>query len=93
MAVLREIRANRPISRAQIAAKTGLSKPSVARGVEQLLNEGLIFEKGPSGTYSEPGRKPRGLVFNSTGTFKVSILEEQKLLLHWGICPARLSEQ
>lgn len=73
MAVLGEIRDNSPISRAQIAAHTGLSKPSVARAVEQLLNEELIFEKGPSGTYSEPGRKPRGLVFNERAAFFQSV--------------------
>ena len=64
MAVLNEIRANSPISRAKIAVSTGLSKPSVARAVELLLNEELIFEAAPSGTYSEPGRKPRVLEFN-----------------------------
>ena len=69
LVVLREIRANKPISRAQIAVNTGLSKPSVARAVEQLLNEGLVFEKNFLGTYSELGRKPRGLVFNARAGF------------------------
>jgi predicted NBD/HSP70 family sugar kinase len=33
------------------------------------LNEGLIFEKDFLGTYSELGRKPRGLVFNARAGF------------------------
>jgi glucokinase len=73
LVVLKEIRAKNPISRAQIAVNTGLSKPSVARAVEQLLSEGLIFEKDFRHIYSEPGRKPRGLVFNARAGFFQSV--------------------
>lgn len=72
MAVLREIRANNPISRAQIATNTGLSKPSVARAVEQLLNEELILKKVLRAlTPSRAGNREDLCSMREQGSFKV----------------------
>ena len=42
--VLQAIHRNSPISRAEIARQTGLTKPGIARIVDRLLDEGLILE-------------------------------------------------
>jgi DNA-binding MarR family transcriptional regulator len=42
--VLREIHRNAPISRADLARQTGLTKPGIARIVDRLLDERLILE-------------------------------------------------
>ncbi len=42
--VLRCIHRQAPISRAEIARRTGFTKPAIARIVDRLLDEGLIME-------------------------------------------------
>ncbi len=42
--VLRAIHRHAPISRADLARRTGLTKPGIARIVDRLLDEGLIME-------------------------------------------------
>jgi predicted NBD/HSP70 family sugar kinase/biotin operon repressor len=44
--VLRAIHGGAPISRAEIAARSGLTKQAIARIVEKLLDEGLVVETG-----------------------------------------------
>jgi predicted NBD/HSP70 family sugar kinase len=66
-AVLHAIRANGPVSRADIARATGLSKPTVNGAVELLLGQGYLSE-GPDeadGRPRRPGRRGRLLRFNS----------------------------
>lgn len=67
--VLEEIRFNGPISRADIARKTGLSKPSVSRAVDNLLRDKLVFEEDPLENHQEVGRKPTWLRFNTKAAF------------------------
>jgi predicted NBD/HSP70 family sugar kinase len=63
-AVLHAVRAAGPLSRADLARATGLSKPTVNAAVELLLEQGYVSEDGeaPSG---RPGRRPRLLRFAS----------------------------
>lgn len=67
--VLEEIRFNGPISRADIARKTGLSKPSVSRAVDNLLRDKLVFEEDPLENHQEVGRKPTWLRSNTKAAF------------------------
>lgn len=60
-AVLKEIRAGAPVSRAQISRRAGISKPTVSLALQSLLRAGLVREAkdGPGGprygaTYFEP---------------------------------------
>src|SRR3954464_891881 len=63
-AVLHAVREDGPVSRADLARTTGLSKPTVNAAVEQLLEQGYVSEDGepPSG---RPGRGARLLRFAS----------------------------
>ena len=63
-AVLHAVRTAGPLSRADLARTTGLSKPTVNAAVELLLEQGYVAEDGeaPSG---RPGRRPRLLRFAS----------------------------
>src|SRR5690349_6369617 len=56
--VLEKIRARAPISRAEISRLAGISKPTVSRALQSLLEAGLVRE-----TASEPGRPSYGAVF------------------------------
>jgi predicted NBD/HSP70 family sugar kinase len=57
-AVLEEIRAGAPISRAEIARRTGISKPTVSLALRTLLETGVVRETAP-----DPGRPHYGAVF------------------------------
>lgn len=65
-AVLRAIRAHGPISRAELARATGLSKPTVRDVVELLLREGYVVESPADGGTGprRPGPRARLLTFN-----------------------------
>jgi predicted NBD/HSP70 family sugar kinase len=65
--VLSAIRANGPISRAQLAQAIGLSKPTVNEVVEALLRDGTVVESEADGTArpSRPGRPARLLRFRA----------------------------
>jgi len=56
--VLKQIRLYGPISRAEIARKTGLSKPSVSRSINILLRENLILREGTPEVHEKIRRKP-----------------------------------
>jgi predicted NBD/HSP70 family sugar kinase len=64
-AVLRAIRADGPVSRAQISRTTGLSKPTVNLAVELLLEQGYLDEGAELPAPGRPGRRPRLLRFAS----------------------------
>ena len=64
-AVLRAIRADGPVSRAEIARTTGLSKPTVNLAVELLLEQGYLDEGAELAAPGRPGRRPRLLRFAS----------------------------
>lgn len=71
--VLKQIRLYGPISRAEIARKTGLSKPSVSRSINILLQENLILREGVPEVHEKIGRKPEMLKFNTKAAFFISI--------------------
>src|SRR4029079_11827865 len=63
-AVLHAVREDGPVSRADIARVTGLSKPTVNAAIEQLLEQGYVSEDGEAAS-GRPGRRPRLLRFAS----------------------------
>ncbi|SFB00499.1 xylose repressor, XylR [Lentibacillus halodurans] len=69
--VLETIMNHSPISRADIAEKTGLNKGTVSSQVNELLDEDLIYEKGPG--KSSGGRKPVMLLFNEVAGYSIGI--------------------
>ena len=63
--VLRQIAASRSLSRAQLAARTGLTKATVSTLVDGLIDAGLVVERDPErGLIGRPGSplslNPRG---------------------------------
>ncbi|MEV0903098.1 ROK family protein [Actinoplanes sp. NPDC049802] len=56
--ILDAIRASEPLSRVELAAKTGLTEAAVSMTVRRLLEEGLVVETGRAPT----GGKPRTLL-------------------------------
>src|SRR5262245_24591422 len=64
-AVLHSVRTDGPLSRADIARSTGISKPTVAAAVEVLLEQGYLTEDPELGQPARPGRRPRLLRFAS----------------------------
>ncbi|MHB8959383.1 MAG: ROK family transcriptional regulator [Candidatus Limnocylindrales bacterium] len=63
VAVLDEIRLGRSRSRAELVARTGLSRSVVAQRVSELIDRGLVIE-GDTGP-STGGRPPRQLAFQA----------------------------
>jgi glucokinase len=62
---------NAPISRAGIAGKINLSKPTVSALVDELIHEGWIFEKGIGESTAHGGRKPIQLYFNEKAAYVI----------------------
>ncbi|KRG12432.1 ROK family transcriptional regulator [Lederbergia galactosidilytica] len=60
-----------PISRAEIATKTGLNKGTVSSLVNELIEEKFIYESGPG--ESSGGRRPVMLLFNETAGYSIGI--------------------
>lgn len=69
--VLDQLRLHGPLSRAEIAERTGLSFSAVVNITEHLMAEGLVFEAGPGA--SSGGRKPVLLKFNPKAACAVGI--------------------
>ena len=67
--VLRLIRAHGPISRADAAEQTGLTRPTISAVVSELLEEGWVEEMGTG--ESSGGRPPILLRFNPRARFVV----------------------
>jgi predicted NBD/HSP70 family sugar kinase len=61
-AVLRLIRSGTAVTRASLAAETGLARSTVTQRVDALIAAGLIHEAGE--TVSTGGRRPARLAFN-----------------------------
>jgi len=69
--VLREIHRNAPISRADLARQTGLTKPGIARIVDRLLDECLILEaRRRRGLRGQPAIE---LEINPDGCFSIGV--------------------
>ncbi|HBT38936.1 MAG: ROK family protein [Thermotoga sp. 50_1627] len=71
--VLECIRQLRPISRAKIAVKTGLSKPVVSQAVEKLIREGIVRESKKGKSTLRGGKRPTLLEFNPNWRFVVGV--------------------
>ncbi|CEG28502.1 ROK family transcriptional regulator [Bacillus sp. B-jedd] len=69
--VLNCIREYSPISRAEIAVKARISKPTVSMLVDELIQGKLVFEKGIGESSSQGGRRPIQLYFNEKAFFIV----------------------
>ncbi|MBS4217967.1 ROK family transcriptional regulator [Bacillus sp. FJAT-49711] len=69
--VLQLIIQQAPISRADIAIKSGLNKGTVSTLVAELIDEQLILETGPG--VSSGGRRPVMLVFNENAGCTIGI--------------------
>ncbi|HWO78403.1 MAG TPA: ROK family transcriptional regulator [Bacillus sp. (in: firmicutes)] len=69
--VLETIINSSPISRADIAQRTGLNKGTVSSLVSELLDEKLITESGPG--ESSGGRRPVMLLFNQDAGYSIGI--------------------
>lgn len=78
--VLAAVRDRGPISRAELAALTGLSQPAVTAIVRDLLELGLVEEKGLG--QSSGGRPPIMLLFNPAARFVIAACLEGERL--WG---------
>src|SRR5215213_11857259 len=61
-ALLRLIREDVAVTRAELARVTGLARSTVAQRVDALLEQGLVYEAG--GSASTGGRPPTVLAFN-----------------------------
>lgn len=72
--ILSSIFKEQPISRKQIAEKTGLSKASVSYGIEELLTEGIIVERGISNASANGGPRPINLYINADYAFVITII-------------------
>lgn len=72
--VLRLIREKGPISRVDLAERTGLSRPTISNIVEELLKAKLVHEvgKGPS----SGGKRPILLEFNTAAYYIIGALFE-----------------
>lgn len=69
--VLHLIMNNFPISRADVAQKSGLNKGTVSSLVAELLEEQLIYESGPG--ESSGGRRPVMLLFNQGAGYSIGL--------------------
>ncbi|MCK1993997.1 ROK family transcriptional regulator [Peribacillus muralis] len=63
------IRECSPVSRAEIAVKLQLSKPTVSLAVDELLQEKWVVEKGIGESSSQGGRRPIQLFFNEKAAY------------------------
>lgn len=69
--VLRLIYTNGPISRVELAEKTGLTQQTITNIVKRLLDDDIVIETNP--VSSGGGRKPIPLVVNSTELYAIGI--------------------
>ncbi|MDQ0862321.1 ROK family transcriptional regulator [Bacillus sp. V2I10] len=67
--ILQCIKDQSPISRAEIAVKTKISKPTVSLLVDELINENWVIEKGIGESSSQGGRRPIQLYFNEKAAY------------------------
>jgi glucokinase len=67
--ILQCIKDQSPTSRAEIAVKTKISKPTVSLLVDELIQENWVFEKGIGESSSQGGRRPIQLYFNEKAAY------------------------
>lgn len=71
--VLRCIRTHQPISRAEIAERIHISKPTVSSLVDELVRENWVHEKGIGESSSQGGRRPIHLYFNERAGYVIGV--------------------
>jgi predicted NBD/HSP70 family sugar kinase len=71
--VLNYIRINNAASRTDIYKNTSISKPTVTRVIEQLLQEGLVIEGGTAVGESDLGRKPVYVKINPSACYCIGV--------------------
>jgi len=67
--ILQCILEHAPISRAEIAGKMKISKPTVSFLVDELIQEKWVIEKGIGESTSQGGRRPIHLYFNEKAAY------------------------
>lgn len=77
--VINIIKEQSPISRAEIAQKTGLNKGTVSSLVAELIEDHLVTESGPG--VSSGGRRPVLLLFNQVAGYSIGITLEVNYIL------------
>jgi len=78
--VLNYIRINKTVSRTDIYKNTNISKPTVTRVIEQLLQEDLVVEGGIANDESGIGRKPICLKINPSAHYCIGINISKKFI-------------
>jgi len=73
--VLRYLIESGPHSRVEIARKTGLAQSAIWRIIEELVNEGLVEEKG-----TVTGRRRKAVTYGPTRSFITSIIYNVEVL-------------
>jgi len=71
--VLRFIKENVPVSRAEIAKQYHLSKAAVSDIISRLINQGYVSEIGVGISTRRGGRRPIMLKFNNTAGFVIAV--------------------
>ncbi|WP_110943376.1 ROK family transcriptional regulator [Virgibacillus senegalensis] len=64
---------HQPTSRAEISKKINISKPTVSGLVDQLLEDGWIYETGSGEASANGGRKPVHLCFNPRFAYVIGV--------------------
>jgi glucokinase len=71
--VVQLIRAEQPISRAEISKKLGIARSTVSAIVDDLLNKEVVIEKGFGSSTKEGGRRGIQLGFNPKSAYGVGV--------------------
>lgn len=78
--ILQELRSHPYQSRAALAKKTKLSRPSVSELVKEMIREGMVREVGVGNSTSNGGRKPILLEYNAQSNYVAgAILQDDSL--------------
>ena len=94
MLVLRDVWTNGPLSRAELSRRTGLSKPTVSKIVQALVERGLVEAAGKNDGSPQGGRRARLFRFNpEAGFVLVCVVHEGHLEGALGDCSARFLER
>jgi glucokinase len=71
--ILEKIRANKLISRAEIAKELGIGRSTVSEIIDSLLKEKIVYEVGYGESTSQGGRRPIKLAFNPKAAYVVGV--------------------
>lgn len=71
--ILQYVKEQGPVSRAELAERLFLSKPTVSALVDELLQENWLKESGIGQSSIQGGRKPIQLIFNSHAVYVIGV--------------------